>query len=65
MTDVLAMVAGCLVIYAAGVPWLKAVLGLSWDKTLAAGMFPFLIGDGLKIAAGAYLAKKIRPLVKV
>jgi biotin transport system substrate-specific component len=62
--DVIAMVIGSLIVYAVGVPWLKTAVSLSWQKAVAAGMVPFLIGDGLKIAAAAFMAKKIRPLVK-
>jgi biotin transport system substrate-specific component len=62
--DVLAMITGSLIVYAIGVPWLKMAFSLSWQKAIAAGMIPFLIGDGLKIAAAAFMAKKIRPLIK-
>jgi biotin transport system substrate-specific component len=62
--DILAMVLGSLVVYAAGVPWLKAVTGMSLEKALMAGMVPFLIGDALKIVAAAFLAKSLRPLMK-
>ena len=62
--DVLAMIIGSLIVYAIGVPWLKIAFSLSWQKAIAAGMVPFLIGDGLKIAAAAFMAKKIRPLIK-
>ncbi|MCP3941287.1 MAG: biotin transporter BioY [Desulfobacteraceae bacterium] len=61
--DTIAMIIGTLIIYAIGVPWLKMVFSLSWNKALAVGIYPFLIGDGLKIAAAAFLAKKIRPLI--
>ena len=48
----LAMVAGNLVIYALGVLWLGSVVG--WDKpVLEWGLYPFLIGDLLKIALAA------------
>ncbi len=57
--NVLALIAGTAIIYAAGVPWLKVAMGLSWKKTLAAGMFPFLIGDVLKIAATAIIVRKL------
>jgi biotin transport system substrate-specific component len=65
LADVLAMVTGSLIVYAIGVPWLKVAFSLSWNKAVAAGMLPFLIGDGLKIAAAALVAKKIRPLIKI
>jgi biotin transport system substrate-specific component len=63
--DILAMTAGTLVIYAAGVPWLKIVFSISWGKAVSAGMIPFILGDALKIAAAAVIAKKIRPLVRL
>jgi biotin transport system substrate-specific component len=63
--DILAMVLGSLIVYAAGVPWLKAVTGMSLEKAVMAGMVPFLIGDALKIIAAAFLAKTLRPLMKL
>ena len=62
--DVIAMITGSLIVYAIGVPWLKIAVALSWQKAIVLGMVPFLIGDGLKIAAAAFMAKKIRPLIK-
>ena len=63
--DVLAMICGTIVLYACGVTWLKILTGMTWAKTLTLGMYPFLIGDGLKIAAAALLAKALRPVVGV
>jgi len=62
--DVLAMVCGAIIIYAFGVAWLKVLTGMTWGKTLAVGMLPFLPGDALKIAAGAAIAKALRPVMK-
>jgi biotin transport system substrate-specific component len=62
--DILAMVLGSLIVYAIGVPWIKAVMGISLEKALMIGMVPFLIGDALKIVAAAFLAKSLRPLMK-
>ncbi|MBU0971653.1 MAG: biotin transporter BioY [Proteobacteria bacterium] len=62
--DVIAMVIGSLIVYAIGVSWLKIAFSLSWQKAVTAGMLPFLIGDALKIAAAAFMAKKIRPLIR-
>lgn len=62
--DIIAMVMGSLIVYAGGVPWLKAVTGMAWSKTIAVGMYPFIIGDILKIAAGAFAAKIIRPVIQ-
>jgi biotin transport system substrate-specific component len=62
--DILAMAAGALIVYAIGVPWLKAVTGLSPAKALAAGMNPlFLAGDALKIAAAVPVARLLRPVI--
>jgi biotin transport system substrate-specific component len=61
--DVLAMVAGTLVIYAFGVSWLKVVTGMSFSKAVAVGMLPFLIGDAVKIAAAIPIARALRPMM--
>ncbi len=61
--DVLAMVAGTLTIYAFGVSWLKVVTGMGFSKAFAVGMFPFLIGDALKIAAAIPIARALRPII--
>ena len=65
VSDVLAMICGTLVLYACGVSWLKIVTGMSPAKALALGMYPFLIGDALKIAAAAAIAKSLRPVLKI
>jgi biotin transporter BioY len=38
---------------------------MSWGKTLMVGMYPFLIGDALKIIAAAFIAKALRPVIKI
>jgi len=63
--DVLAMICGTGVLYACGVSWLKIVSGMPPAKALAVGMYPFLIGDGLKIAAAAVIARTLRPVVRI
>lgn len=60
-----ATIAGMAVIYMFGVPWLKWVLAVSWDKALAAGMYPFLAGAVLKMVAAVMIARKLRPLVRI
>ncbi|MCG8687650.1 MAG: biotin transporter BioY [Desulfobacterales bacterium] len=62
--DLVALIVGSLIVYAIGVPWLKYVLSMAWSKALAVGMYPFLPGAVLKIAAAAFIAKKIRPIIK-
>jgi biotin transport system substrate-specific component len=44
---------GTIVIYAIGVPWLAAVVGLSAGDAIATGLVPFLLGDILKLLAAA------------
>ena len=49
------MVAGNLVIYAIGVPYLAVAIGVDLAEAVALGAVPFLIGDGLKILLAAGL----------
>ena len=63
--DILAMICGTIVLYACGLAWLKILTGMTWSKTMMVGMYPFLIGDALKIAAAALIAKALRPIVRV
>ena len=61
--DLLALAAGALTVYLCGVPWLKMVTGMPWSKALAVGMYPFLIGDALKVASAVPAARVVRPLL--
>lgn len=63
--DVAAMVLGAAVLYACGVPWLKMVTGMPLAKAFAVGVYPFLVGDALKIAAAALIAKSVRPVMRL
>jgi len=63
--DVIAMICGALIVYLFGVSWLKTVTGMTLSKTLAMGMYPFLLGDALKIAAAVPIAKALRPIIRV
>ena len=49
------MVAGNLVIYAIGVPYLAISIGVGFGEAVALGLLPFLVGDGLKILLAAGL----------
>jgi len=64
-SDIIAMVIGSLIVYAAGVPWLKAVTAMTFEKALTVGMIPFLPGDVLKIIAAAFIARTLRPVIKL
>jgi len=61
--DIVAMVAGSVVVYAIGLSWLKILTKMPMAKTLAVGMLPFLPGDALKIAAAVPIAKALRPVI--
>lgn len=50
-----AMLTGSVIIYACGLPWLAADLGTDLDKTLELGLYPFVIGDLLKLYLAAIL----------
>jgi biotin transport system substrate-specific component len=49
------MVVGNLIIYACGIPWLMASTGMPLFAALEAGLWPFVLGDALKIALAAGL----------
>ena len=61
--DIVAMVAGSVIVYAIGLSWLKILTKMTMTKTLAVGMLPFLPGDALKIAAAVPIAKALRPVI--
>ena len=63
--DIFAMICGTIFLYACGLTWLKTLTGMPWSKALALGMYPFLIGDALKIVAAAVIAKGLRPIIRV
>jgi biotin transport system substrate-specific component len=50
-----AMVLGNAVIYLIGVPWLMAAFGMSLERGLQNGFYPFLAGDAVKLAVAAGL----------
>jgi len=52
-TTVLAMVLGNLALYAFGLLWLSCLIGVS--RVLAVGLYPFIVGDGLKVILAAIL----------
>ncbi len=62
--DISAVIIGSLVIYGAGVPWLKVVTQMSWSKTFMVGVIPFLIGDAVKAVVAIMLARAIRPILR-
>lgn len=57
--SLLACVAGEALIYLCGVSRLKTALNISWSRALAAGLYPFLVGDGIKIALASLLGPRL------
>jgi biotin transport system substrate-specific component len=68
-----AMVLGEVVLYAIGLPWLSRSLSIAGfpstlEDTLAAGLYPYIVGDVLKLLAAAallpgawWLLERVRP----
>ena len=54
------VVGGVVLIYAVGVPVLKAVAGLSWTAAVTSGALPFLPGDLVKAFVAAAIADVVR-----
>jgi biotin transport system substrate-specific component len=55
-SSVAAMLSGNVVIYLVGLPWLAAKIDAGLEDTLEAGLYPFVVGDLLKLyLAGALL----------
>lgn len=52
-SSISAMLLGSIVIYAAGVPWLMASIDVPLQQGLELGLYPFVIGDTLKLLAAA------------
>jgi len=61
--DAAAMICGAALIYLCGVTWLKILTGMTLSKTLMVGLYPFLPGDALKIAAAVPIARALRPIM--
>ncbi len=58
---IIALVVGNILLYAVGVPWLKAVLKCGWAAALAAGLLPFIPGIIIKIIVAFALTRTLRP----
>lgn len=57
---IIGMVLGTVVLYGLGSAWLAYQAGMTFTAALMAGVIPFLIGDGIKIALAALIAPVIR-----
>ena len=57
--NMIACLAGMSIVDALGVLRLKTVLDIGWGKALAAGLYPFIVGDLIKIGLASLLAPKL------
>jgi|SRR5690554_3676508 len=62
--NLLALVAGNILLYAVGVPWLKVVMNFGRPGALAAGLTPFIPGIVIKIAVATALSRLLLPRFK-
>jgi biotin transport system substrate-specific component len=54
---IVAFLAGSVTVFALGLPWLAAVLGLTLEQTLEFGLYPFIIGGVIKAVVAAGLIR--------
>jgi len=64
LTMLAAWFAGSVTIFAVALPWLAVVTGSGLQETLAAGFFPFVIGDIIKAALAALVVPGLWKLVR-
>lgn len=62
--DLIALIAGVIITYTLGLMWLKIQTGLTWEKVFALGLYPFVLGDAVKVAAAIAAAPLLRPIVQ-
>lgn len=53
-----------LAIYIIGVPWLKIATSMDWSKSIELGLFPFIIGDTIKLVIVILVTTKFFDRVK-
>ena len=65
MSECIVMSLATLSCYVCGTIWFMLISGNGLFSSLALCVFPFIPGDVLKVLAGAYLVKKLRPIFKM
>ncbi len=63
--DLIALIAFNIIIFGLGVPWLKLVLKVTWDKALTFGLLPYIPGNSIKTVAALVLIQALRPLLMI
>lgn len=59
LPNIIACLVGMAIVDIFGILRLKAVLGADWGRALAAGLYPFIVGDIIKIVLAALLAPRL------
>ena len=62
---ILALVLATAIIYICGVSWLTIVTNMTLAKAFMVGMLPFLPGDLAKIIAALFIARTLRPVLRL
>jgi biotin transport system substrate-specific component len=62
--DLIALILGNILFFAAGVSWLKVFLKLTWEKSILFGLLPLIIGNIIKIIAAVILSRFLRAILK-
>ncbi|HWR13117.1 MAG TPA: biotin transporter BioY [Rectinemataceae bacterium] len=57
--NICACLAGMAIVYIFGIARLRAVLDVDWGKALAVGLYPFILGDAVKIVLASLLAPRL------
>lgn len=63
MTYIISMILGIIACYILGTAWFIHVTGSGLVAALTMCVFPFIIGDIIKIAAGSFLARRLRKII--
>lgn len=63
--DLLIVILCVFFIYAIGVPYLKYVIGLDFDKALKIGMIPFIIPDIIKAVAAYFISVEVNKRINI
>ena len=59
LPNIVACVAGMVIVYMFGIARLKTLLDADWGRALAAGLYPFILGDLIKIVLASLLAPRL------
>jgi biotin transport system substrate-specific component len=56
----IAVIAGLLVTYLPGIPWLKFSRNMTWTKAFVGGFLPFIVGDAVKGVIAFLITPRLR-----